>query len=70
MDVEQQAHRLARLHIEVVEKVPFLLEEWSYIIGIILEKRRFRICAHESMPMQMPPIAVVADSQVFDECGM
>ena len=65
MDVEQGAKRARRLEVEVEKPFPAMGEKRADVVGIILEKRTFAISRHDGLPMNVPPIAVVAYADVF-----
>ena len=53
------------VEVEVEEIFPAtLLKEGAYVVGIIFEERGLAICRHESLPVEMTPVAVVGDAYV------
>ena len=66
LDVEKFAHLFADSLVEIEEIVPTLLKERADIILIIIEERRLAIGALKGVPMQMAPVAVVADTEVLN----
>ena len=64
--VEQFTHLLANLHVVVVEELPLALEKRADVVGVVVEKRRLTVCTEQRMPMDMPPVTVVADAYVPD----
>ena len=64
--IDQFAHFLADGLVEVEEKLPFLLKERTDVILIIVEERRLPLGTLQGVPMQMPPVAVIADADVLD----
>ena len=53
------------VEVEVEEILPAtLFKEGSYVVGIILEERGLAICRHESLPVEVTPVAVVGDAYV------
>ncbi len=50
--------------VEIGKKVPLLLIEGCKVIGIVLKERALPIAALQSIPMQMPPAAVIADTDI------
>lgn len=61
-DVQQLAHTAADGHIEIVEALPVLFEEGADVVGIVFEERCLAVSAHKGVPMEMTPVAVVADT--------
>ena len=66
LDIDQIAHFLADGLVEVEEKLPFLFKERTDIILIIIKEGRLSIGTLQGVPMQMPPVAVIADADVLD----
>lgn len=65
--IEQLAHGVHDVEVEVEEKgVPFL-EERSQVVGIKLEEGRLSIGRHQRVPVQMSPVAVVRDTNIAHE---
>ena len=56
---------MGELQVEVEKKAETAFEERSKVVGIIFEKRALVVGRHDGLPMNMPPIAVVADAYVF-----
>ena len=50
--------------VEVGQKLPLLFIERSKVISIILKERTLPVAALQSIPMQMAPVAVIADTDV------
>lgn len=65
MDVEQSAKRARRLEVEVEKPFPATGEKRADVVGIILEKRTFAISRHDGLPMNVPPVAVIADANIL-----
>ena len=65
-NVEQFAHLPTDVHVEVIEIRPLALEERPHVIGIILKERRLTVRTHQSMPMLVTPVGMVADTDVPD----
>ena len=65
LDVQQVADATGDFKIEVEEVGPPLLEERTNIIGQELEERAFTVGRQQGIPMQMPPVAMVADANIF-----
>ena len=62
--VEQLAHGVHDVEVEVEEEgVPFL-EEGSQVVGIKLEERCLAIGRHQRVPVQMSPVAMVRDTNI------
>lgn len=64
LDVEQFAHLKRYLHVEIIEICGAALKERAYVVGVVFEERRLTVGRHEGVPVQVPPIAVVADACV------
>ena len=65
LDIEEFAHRLTDCLVEVEQELPTLLEEGTDIILIIVEERRLTIGALQGVPVEMAPIAVIADADIL-----
>ena len=65
--VEQAAHRFADGLVEVAQVLPAALEEGAQVVGVILEEGRLAVGRHQGVPVQMAPVAVVADAHVARE---
>ena len=61
LNIDQFAHFLADLLVEIEQKVPALLEEGTDVVLIVVEKRRLTVGALQGIPVQMPPVAMIAD---------
>ena len=59
--VEQLAHGVHDVEVEVEEKGVMFLEERSQVVGIKLEERRLAVGRHQRVPVQMSPVAMVRD---------
>ena len=60
-----QSLRTDRFFIEIQQKFVPLLEERAYIVLVVFEKRGGPVSRSDSIPMQMPPLSVVGDTNVF-----
>lgn len=67
LDVEQLAHQCGDVVVEVDEELPPALEEGREVVGIELEEGRLTIGTADSIPVQVSPVAVVADAYVAGE---
>ena len=65
MDVDEFAHLLADSLVEIYQEVPFLLKEWSDVVLIVFEERALAIGTLQGIPMNAPPLVVVADADVL-----
>ena len=63
-EVKKGTHRAAYLQIEVIEIVPLALKEGAQVVSIILEERRLTVGTQQGVPMEMAPIAVIADADI------
>lgn len=62
--VEQLAHGVHDVEVEVEEEgVPFL-KKGSQIVGIKLEEGCLAVCRHQRVPVQMSPVAMVRDTNI------
>ena len=59
------AYGAAYFFIEIQQKFVPLLEERAYIVLVVFEKRGGPVSRSDSVPMQMPPLSVVGDTNVF-----
>lgn len=62
--VEQLAHGVHDVEVEVEEKGVLFLEERSQVVGIKLEEGRLAVGRHQRVPVQMSPVAMVRDTNV------
>ena len=67
VDVKQLTERERDFHVKIVEELPPLLEKGVQVVGVILKERRFAVGRLQRIPMQSPPLAVVADADVARE---
>ena len=66
MYIEQLANLLADGFVEVEEIVPALFEERAQVVLIIHEEGRVAVGRLQGVPMEVAPVAVVADADVFE----
>ena len=66
MNIEQLANLLADGFVEVEELVPALFEERAQVVLIIHEEGRVAVGRPQGIPMEVAPVAVVADVKVTD----
>ena len=62
--VEQLAHGVHDVEVEVEEKGVSFLEKGSQVVGIKLEEGRLAIGRHQRVPVQMSPVAMVRDTNI------
>ena len=67
MDVDETAHQLEELKVEVEEELEPALIERTEVIGIVEEEGGAGVGRHEGVPMKMTPVAVFADAHVAHE---
>ena len=67
MDIQEFAEFMGDGHIEVEQVLPPLLKERADIIYIIIKERTVAIGAHQGIPVQVAPVAVVTDADIRDE---
>ena len=65
--IDQFAHFGPDGLVEIEQIVPALFKERTDIVLIICKERRFAVSTLQGVPMQMPPVAVVADARILDE---
>lgn len=56
---------MAYLHVEIIEIIILSLKKGTEIVLVIIEKRRLIVGTHQSEPVLMAPIAVVANTNIF-----
>ena len=62
--VEQLAHGVHDVEVEVEEKGVSFLEERSQIVGIKLEEGRLAVGRHQRVPVKVSPVAMVRDTNI------
>ena len=62
--VEQLAHGVHDVEVEVEEKGVMFLEERSQVVGIKLEEGCLAVGRHQRVPVQMSPVAMVRDTNI------
>jgi hypothetical protein len=62
--VEQLAHGVHDVEVEVEEKGVSFLEKGSQVVGIKLEEGCLAVGRHQGVPVQMSPVAVVRDTNI------
>lgn len=62
--VEQLAHGVHDVEVEVEEKGVSFLEKGSQVVGIKLEEGCLAVGRHQRVPVQMSPVAVVRDTNI------
>lgn len=62
--VEQLAHGVHDVEVEVEEEGVSFLEERSQIVGIKLEEGCLAVGRHQRIPVQMSPVAMVRDTNI------
>jgi len=67
LDVDQFAHFSPNGLVEIEQIVPTLFEERTDVVLIIFKEGRLAVGTLQGVPMQMPPVAVVADARILDE---
>lgn len=50
--------------VEISQKIPLLLVEGREVIGVVLKEGTLPVAALQGVPMQMPPVPVVADTDI------
>ena len=69
MDVEQLAHQHGDVVIEIDKELPFALKERREVVGIEFEERRLAVGTADGIPVQVAPVAMVADTCVAGEAA-
>lgn len=64
MDVDEAANRLANRLVEVDEIVVLLLEERTDVVSIVFEERTLAIGRLQGIPVDAPPLVMVADAHI------
>ena len=68
LDVHQLADLLPDGLVEVDQILVLLLEEGTDVVGVVLEEGAFAVGALQGVPVDPPPLVVVADAQVAGLC--
>ena len=58
--VKKRAYGVGYVEIEIVQILPTAFEERKDVVGVIVEKRTLAVGRHYSVPVNVPPRAVVA----------
>ena len=64
-DADEAADELAQFFVEIVQKGIFFFVKRTEIVFVIFKKRRGVICRNDGVPMQVPPISVFGNADVF-----
>ena len=64
-NVQEFYHLLRYLHVEIEEKLVFLLVERADVILVILKERAFSVSRQERIPMHVAPVGMVGDTNVL-----
>jgi hypothetical protein len=67
LDIDQFADFHPNILIEINQEGPAFIEEWQKVILIILKEWRLAIGTLKGIPVQVAPIAMVTDTDIFDE---
>lgn len=62
--VEQLAHGVHDVEVEVEEEGVSFLEEGSQVVGIKLEEGRLAVGRHQGVPVQVSPVAMIRDTNI------
>ncbi|MPN33878.1 hypothetical protein SDC9_181370 [bioreactor metagenome] len=54
-----------KLKVKIDKKRKFLFVERLQFIGVILKKRSGIVCRQDSIPVQVPPVAVIGNADLF-----
>ena len=60
----KRTDKAKQILVEVGQELPLLLIERRKVIGIVLKERTMPIAALQGIPMQMPPVAMIADTDI------
>ena len=66
VDVDELAHLLTDILVEIDQKRVLSFKKRTDIVGIVVEKRTLAISTLQGIPMHSPPLVVVADAEIFD----
>lgn len=64
-DADKATDELAQFFVEIVQKGVLLFVKRTKIVFVIFKKRRGIICRNDSVPMQVAPISVFGNADVF-----
>ncbi len=64
INIYKGANETKQVLVEISQELPFLLVEGSKVVSIIFKKRRLSVAAQQSIPMQVSPIAMIADTDI------
>jgi hypothetical protein len=53
--------------VEIDKKIPFFLKERSEIVLIVFKERTVVITRNKSLPMEMAPVTVIADTNILHQ---
>ena len=70
LNIYQLAYLLSDGLVEIEQIVPALLEERPQVVLVIVKERRLAIGTLNSIPVQMSPVAMVADAEVLYQHGV
>lgn len=69
-DVEQLAKHVADGFVEVEQVFPPAFKEGAQVVLVVFKERAVAVGRHDGVPVQMPPVTVVADADVADCCAL
>ena len=67
LDIQLLAHPRTEFPVEIVQELVFLFVEAMELIGIIIEERALPVSGYKSVPVRMPPVAVVRDTDILHQ---
>ena len=67
VDIQQLAHFLSDSLVEIEQIVVFLLEEGMQVVCIVFKERAFAIGTLQGIPMDAPPLVVVANANILEQ---
>ncbi len=67
MDIQEFAEFVGDGHVEIKEVLPAILKERLQVVHIVIKEGAVAIGAHQGVPVQVAPVAVVTDADIRDE---
>ena len=65
-DVEQLDHLVGYLHVEIKEKLVFLLKERTQVVLVVRKEWTLAIGRGKGVPVYMAPVGMIGYANVFD----
>ena len=64
MDIQEFAHFLCDGHVEIKEVFPVVIIERLQVVHVVIKEGAIAIGAHQSIPMQVAPVAMVTNADI------